>query len=208
MIKAVSSNLKILVPNNAFFLYPSSIPLLPSHCFVESQAPTYTLCHSLRAIDSPSNAQTMPNNQASSSNYLLPTLPSTMPPINPQIRPRHEAARITQQKNGRAAVFLRVAQALQHVGIGPSGPALGESLKKTSGHGSHDVTRRQSVDADAVLAPFGGQVAAKLEDGGFGGVVGAYRDVSFQSRMKGSERGKAGNWRKEDEGRNGWSQGR
>ena len=35
-----------------------------------------------------------------------------------------------------------------------------------------DEARRDGVDADAVGTPFGGEVAAELEDGGFGGVVG------------------------------------
>lgn len=97
-----------------------------------------------------------------------------MPTINPQIRARHEAARVTEQEDRRAAVLLRVTQPPEHVGVRPRGPALGESFKKAGRHGGHDVARRKRVDADAMLAPFRGEVAAELDDGGFGGVVGAF----------------------------------
>lgn len=97
-----------------------------------------------------------------------------MSTINPQIRARHETARITEQEDRRAAVLFRITQPLEHVGIRPSGPALRESFKEAGRHGGHDVARRKRVDADAMLTPFRGEVAAKLEDGGFGGVVRAF----------------------------------
>ena len=45
-------------------------------------------------------------------------------------------------------------------------------LEQSLDHGSCDVAGRNCVYADAVAAPFGSEVAAELEDGGFGGVVG------------------------------------
>ena len=39
-------------------------------------------------------------------------------------------------------------------------------------HGGDDVAGRDGVDADAVVAPFRGEVAGELEDTGFAGVVG------------------------------------
>ena len=107
-----------------------------------------------------------------------------MPPINPQIRARHEAARITEQENGRATILLGVAQSLEHIRIGPSSSALGKRFEEAGCHGGHDVAWRKRVDADAVLAPFGGEVAAELEDSGFGGVIGAFAEVSWESYGK------------------------
>lgn len=110
-----------------------------------------------------------------------------MPTINPQIRARHEAAGITEQENRRPAVLLRVAQSLEHVRIGPRSPALGKRFKQAGRHGRHDVTWGKRVDPDAVLAPFGGEVAAELEDGGFGGVVGTAKEKGGLAGFKKKE---------------------
>lgn len=99
-------------------------------------------------------------------------LPSSMPTIDPQITPSHEAARVADAKHRRAPVLLGHTELAQHILRRPVAPALGVFLEQGFDHGGRDVARGDGVDADAVGAPFRGQVAAELEDGGFGGVVG------------------------------------
>lgn len=95
-----------------------------------------------------------------------------MPTIDPQITPRHKAARVADAKHRRAPVLLGHTELAQHILRGPVAPALGVFLEESFDHGRRDVARGDGVDADAVRAPFRGQVAAELEHGGFGGVVG------------------------------------
>ena len=98
-------------------------------------------------------------------------LPRRMAPINPQITPGHKTTRIADQEHRGPAVLLRHAQFAQHILRRPVAPALGELLEQRLHHPRHDVARRDGVDADAVVTPFGGEVAAELDDAGFGGVV-------------------------------------
>jgi hypothetical protein len=95
-----------------------------------------------------------------------------MPPINPQITTRHKAARITNTEHRSTPVLLRHTELAQHVLRRPVAPALGVFFKQSLDHGGRDVAGRDGVDADAVGAPFRGQVAAELQHCGFGGVVG------------------------------------
>ena len=95
-----------------------------------------------------------------------------MSTINPQIRSRHEAARITDTEHCGSPVLFRNTQLSQHVLRRPVASALGVFLEESFDHCGCDVAGRDGVHADAVRAPFGGEVAAELEDGGFGGVVG------------------------------------
>ena len=99
-----------------------------------------------------------------------------MAPINPQITPYessipvspnsrtpltgHKTTRITNQKCCRPSVLLRFAQPTKHILLRPFGLPLGEFFKERFDHGSYDVTGRDGVDSDAVLAPLGGEVAA------------------------------------------------
>ncbi len=95
-----------------------------------------------------------------------------MPPINPHIRPRHKRTRIANQKHRRAPVLFGFTQLAQHILRRPVSSPLGELLEEGLDHGGHDVARRDGVDADAVRAPLGGEVAGELDEAGFGGVVG------------------------------------
>lgn len=95
-----------------------------------------------------------------------------MATVNAQVAARHETAGIAEQEDGRAAVFFRAGQAAQHVLLGPLVAALGEVDEELLHHGRDDVAGRDGVDADVVLAPFGGEVAGELDDGCFAGVVG------------------------------------
>ena len=99
-------------------------------------------------------------------------LPSSVASIDSQIRAGHEAAGIADEEDASAAVLLGRAEAAEHVLGGPVGAALGELLEQLLDHGRDDVARRDGVDADAVRAPLGGQVAGELDDGGLAGVVG------------------------------------
>lgn len=101
-----------------------------------------------------------------------PSLPSGMATVNAQVAASHEAASIAEQEDGGTAVLLRAGQTAQHVLLGPLVAALGEVNEELLHHGGDDVAGGDGVDADVVLAPFGGEVAAELDDGCFARVVG------------------------------------
>ena len=113
-----------------------------------------------------------------------PGLPRRMAPINPQIAPRHKATRITDAKHRRPTVLLRQTELAQHILRRPIPPPLGELLKQCFYHGGYDVARRDGVDADAVGAPFGGEVAGELDHAGFGGVVGGADEALLCERER------------------------
>lgn len=104
---------------------------------------------------------------------LLQRLPRAMAPIDPQITGRHETTRVANQKHRRATILIRHAQFAQHVLRRPLSPPLRVLLEQLLYHGGHDVTRGDGVDTNAVLAPFGREVAGELEHAGFACVVGA-----------------------------------
>lgn len=94
-----------------------------------------------------------------------------MSTVNAQVTTSHEAASIAEQEDSRPAVLLRTGQTAQHVLLGPLVAALRELDEELLDHCGDDVAGGDGVDADVVLAPFGGEVAAELDDGGFAGVV-------------------------------------
>jgi hypothetical protein len=112
-------------------------------------------------------------------------LPSGMPAIHAQVTSGHEAARITEQEDRSAAVLLRARQAAEHVLLGPLVTALRELDEQLLDHGGDDVAGRDGVDADVVLAPLGGEVAAQLDDGGLAGVVGGTNETLLNFRISG-----------------------
>lgn len=67
-------------------------------------------------------------------------LPRRVPPVNPQVRPRHEGARFAEKEDCSAAVFLRLGQAAQHVLRWPCFPSLGVLLEELLDHGRHNVS--------------------------------------------------------------------
>jgi len=95
-----------------------------------------------------------------------------MSTINLQITARHKAAGVANAEHSSTPVLFGNTELSKHVLRRPVAPALGVFFKQSLDHGGRDVARRDGVDADAVGTPFGGEVAAELEDGGFGGVVG------------------------------------
>ena len=105
-----------------------------------------------------------------------------MPTINPQITARHERAGITDEEDRGAAVLLRHGELAEHVLRGPVAAAVGELLEERLHHGRDDVAGRDGVDADAVVAPFGGEVAGELEHAGFAGVVGGADEALKEGR--------------------------
>jgi hypothetical protein len=94
-----------------------------------------------------------------------------MTTIDAQVAASHEAAGVAQQEDGSSTVIFRAAQLAQHVLLGPLGLALRESLEQLLDHLGDDVTGGECVDADAILAPFRGEVASKLDHSGLGGIV-------------------------------------
>lgn len=101
-----------------------------------------------------------------------PLSPCSVSTINLEITARHETARIADAEHSRTSVLLGHTQLAQHVLRRPIAPALRVLLEQSLYHSSCDVAGGNCVHADAVAAPFGGEVAAQLEDGSFGGVVG------------------------------------
>lgn len=114
----------------------------------------------------------------------IPLSPRGVSAINLQITASHKATRIANAEHSRAPVLLRHTQLAQHVLRRPVAPALGILLEQSLDHGSCDVARRNRVYADAVAAPFRSEVAAELEDGGFGGVVG-WADEALVESVRG-----------------------
>lgn len=94
-----------------------------------------------------------------------------MPAVHSQVAPRHKGAGIADQKHSGTTVLLGRAEPAEHVLCGPLLATLGKLDEELLDHGGDDVAWRDGVDADAELAPFGGEIAGKLEDTGFGGVV-------------------------------------
>ena len=97
--------------------------------------------------------------------------PSRMTTIHAQIASRHKAACVAEQKDRSTSVLLWTRQTAQHVLFRPLLSTLGELLEEILYHLCHDVAGRNGVDTDVVLAPFGRQVASKLNDSSFAGIV-------------------------------------
>lgn len=95
-----------------------------------------------------------------------------MSAVDPQVAAGHKAAGVANAEDGRAAVLFGHGELAEHVLRGPVAAALGVLLEERLDHGRLDVAGRDGVDADAEGAPFGGQIAAELQDGGLRGVVG------------------------------------
>lgn len=94
-----------------------------------------------------------------------------MASVNPQVASGHEAASIADKEDAGASVFVWVAELAQHVLSGPVAASLGVLLEESLHHLSHDIARRDGVDADAVGTPFRGEVAGELKDSGLGRIV-------------------------------------
>lgn len=106
-----------------------------------------------------------------------------MSPIHSQIAPRHEAACVTEQEHRRTTVLVWRRQSAEHVLLGPLVATVGELLEQFLDHGGDDVARGDGVDADVEWAPFGGQVAGELNNGGFAGVVGGADQALDNTRL-------------------------
>jgi hypothetical protein len=94
-----------------------------------------------------------------------------MAPIHLQVRARHEATRITYQEYRRAPILSRLAQPSQHILRRPIRLAIRILDEQLLHHSRDDIPWRNCVDANIVLAPFGSEIAAKLDDAGFGCIV-------------------------------------
>lgn len=106
-------------------------------------------------------------------------LPSSMATVHPQIASRHEATGVADQKDSSATIFFGARQTTQHVLLGPFFAAFGKLHEQVLDHLGDDVSGADGVDADVVLAPFGGEVATELDDGCLGGVVGWADEALF-----------------------------
>lgn len=109
-----------------------------------------------------------------------------MPPVNSQISSSHEAAGVAKEENCSPTVFLGITQPLQHVRIRPCSLPFRKCLEKTGSHSRDDITWREGVDANSVLAPFCGKVPGQLDYSRLGGII---RPVDrYQLRAFGSAR--------------------
>lgn len=104
--------------------------------------------------------------------------PRAVTTVDAQISTRHKATGIAKQEDGRSAVLAGVAEATEHVGVGPVPLPLGEGFEETGRHGCDDVTGRDRVDTDSMLTPFSCQVARELDDARFRGVIGTAKQKS------------------------------
>jgi hypothetical protein len=128
----------------------------------------------------------------------FPVSPSTVPTINSQIRPCHEAASIADEKNSCPSVFLWLAQSVQHVLLRPLVLPLGILHEQSFNHRRHDITWGYGVYPDTVHAPFGGQVASQLHDTCLRGVVSrAYQTLDSVSKLPKRKSNQEVTWRKE-----------
>jgi hypothetical protein len=84
----------------------------------------------------------------------------------------HEAAGITDQKHGSAAILFRSRETLQHVLRRPLCFPLWKLLEQLLYHGRYNISWREGIDPNLVFAPFGRQIPPKLYHTGFRGIVG------------------------------------
>lgn len=94
-----------------------------------------------------------------------------MSTIDTEITSRHEAAGIAEQEYGSTAIFLGDTESLKHVLLGPLLFSLGVVVEQVQQHLSQDVTRRECVNTDTILAPLGSQASGQLDNGSLGGVI-------------------------------------
>lgn len=113
-----------------------------------------------------------------------------MSTVDTEITSRHEAASIAEQKYGSTAIFLGDAESLKHVLLGPLLLSLRVVVKQVQQHLGQDITRRESVDADAILAPLGSQASGQLDNSSLGGVVCSSCTGQFQKEPVGELSGR------------------
>lgn len=94
-----------------------------------------------------------------------------MSTVNSEVASRHEAASVTEQEYGSTAIFLGDTETLKHVLLGPLFLSLGVVVEQVQQHLSQDVSGRECVDADVILAPLSSQASGQLDNGSLGGVV-------------------------------------
>lgn len=100
-----------------------------------------------------------------------------MSTVNAKVAARHEAAGVAEEEDSGTAVLLGNAKSLKHVLLGPLLFSLGIVVKQVQQHLSQDVAGRESVDTDAVLAPFGSQASGELDYTSLGGIVCSVRRI-------------------------------
>lgn len=98
-------------------------------------------------------------------------LPSRVTAIYLQIRTSHERTRVTDQEDRRTPVFPWLRQPSQHILRWPLCLPLRKLDKQLLHHRRHDVSRRDGVDTNIMLAPFRSKVASQLNNACFRCVV-------------------------------------
>lgn len=89
-------------------------------------------------LQSPSAFSTI-TQQLPTQNLPRTSLPSSMPSIHPQIRPRHKGTSITNQKHRSPPILLRATQPSQHILAWPVRLPLREALEQLRHHLRDDI---------------------------------------------------------------------
>lgn len=94
-----------------------------------------------------------------------------MATIDAEVSTSHEGRGIRDEEDGSATELGGIRDATEHVLASPLGLTLRVDIEEVLKHLGLNVTGREGVDTDTVLAPFRGEGATKLKDGRLGGIV-------------------------------------
>lgn len=117
-------------------------------------------------------------------NLLSTPLPGSVTAINADISTSHERRGVGDEEDSSTTELRRVRDAAKHVLASPLGLALGVDVEEVLKHLGLDVTGRDGVDTDTVLAPFSSKRATKLQDGGLGGIVNTRYELAMNKNMR------------------------
>lgn len=106
-----------------------------------------------------------------------------MATVHAQVATSHEAAGVAEQEDGCTTVLLWPGETTKHVLLRPLIAAIREVDEELLNHGSNDVSGRDGVDTNVVLAPLSGEVTAQLDDGGLTGVVGGANETLIELKV-------------------------
>lgn len=99
-------------------------------------------------------------------------LPDGVTATDDDVRTVAKGRCMTRKPDRRATDLVGLSNASQRVAMAPTLCHFGVRIQLVRDKTSTDVTRGNCVYANAVGAPFGGQVATKLQKGRLGGIVG------------------------------------
>lgn len=107
-----------------------------------------------------------------------------MSTVDAEIGGGNEAAGIAEKENSSTTVIFRERKTTEHVLLRPLLTTLRVLDEQLLDHSSHDITGGDGVDADAIHAPLGGKVAAKLENTCLASVVGSADETLIRKEQR------------------------